>query len=111
VLPSRVWDKNKKGSGMKKFWRIAGWSGLVLAVIVGYAAYRTIWGKPFTLNMLANRQAIEFLIENPELFSQVGLVDGTISDRHSNKRAARDILERAAAIRPRQARSAGPDHL
>jgi uncharacterized protein (DUF885 family) len=88
VLPSRVWEKNKKGSGMKKFWRIAGWSGLVLAVIVGYAAYRTIWGKPFTLNMLANRQAIEFLIENPELFSQVGLVDGTIFDRHSNKLAA-----------------------
>lgn len=74
--------------GMKRFWRIAAWTGCAIALAVGYGAYRTIWGKPFTLNMLANRQAIEFLIENPELFSQVGIIDGTIFDRHSDKLAA-----------------------
>lgn len=73
---------------MKKFWRIAAWTGCAIVLAVGYGAYRTIWGKPFTLNMLANRQAIEFLIENPELFSQVGIVDGTIFDHHSDKLAA-----------------------
>jgi uncharacterized protein (DUF885 family) len=31
-------------------WRTAGWAALVLAVALGYAAYRTFWGKPFTLN-------------------------------------------------------------
>ncbi len=73
---------------MKKFWRIAAWTCFAIALAVGYGAYRTIWGKPFTLNMLANRQAIEFLIENPELFSQVGIADGTIFDHHSDKLAA-----------------------
>ncbi|MGA2780240.1 MAG: DUF885 domain-containing protein [Steroidobacteraceae bacterium] len=81
---------------MRKFWRIAAWSGVVLLILVAYGGYRTIWGKPFTLNMLANRQAIEFLVENPELFSQVGIIDGTIFDHHSDKLAAVGAAKRDA---------------
>lgn len=70
---------------MKRGWRIAGWIALALVVVLGYTAYRIGWGKPFTLNMLANRQALEFLIRNPELFTAVGITDGTFLDHHSDK--------------------------
>jgi uncharacterized protein (DUF885 family) len=81
---------------MKKFWRISGWTVLGLAVLLAYPVYRTVWGKPFTLNMLANRQALEFLVDNPELFTQVGIADGTIFDRHSDKLAAVGVAKRDA---------------
>jgi uncharacterized protein (DUF885 family) len=70
---------------MKKFWHIARWILLVLVVVGLYAGYRTVWGKPFTIRMLADRQALEFLVRNPELFTQIGIIDGTIFDRHSDK--------------------------
>jgi len=70
---------------MRNAWRIAGWTALVLAAALGYAGYRTVWGTPFTINMLANRQALEFLMRNPEMFTAVGLTDGSILDHHSDK--------------------------
>jgi len=79
---------------MRTFWRITRWTMLGLVLVLGYGIYRTVWGKPFTLNMLANRQAIEFLIKNPELFTQVGVADGTIFDRHSDKLAAVGVAKR-----------------
>ncbi len=79
---------------MKKFWRIAGWTALVLVVVLGFAAYKIVWGKPFTLNMLANRQTIELLVKNPEFFTQIGIADGTIFDRHSGKLAAVGVQKR-----------------
>ncbi len=79
---------------MKKFWRITGWTALVLAIVLGYAGYRTIWGTPFTLNALANRQALFFLIKNPELFTAVGIADGTVFDHHSDKLAAVGVAKR-----------------
>src|SRR5256885_4279332 len=86
---------------MKKFWRVAAWLGLIGLIVFGYCAYRTVWGTPFTLNLLANRQAIEFLIRNPETFSQVGIIDGTIFDRHSDKLAAVGVeLVRVAVQEP-----------
>ena len=72
---------------MKKFLKVLGWSALVLLLVGGYAGYRIIWGHPFTLNQLANRQAVFFLVRNPELFSMIGAVDGTPLDRHSGKLA------------------------
>lgn len=70
---------------MRKVWRTAAWVGLVLAVALGYAAYRTVWGKPFTINTLANRQAFEFLIRNPQLATAVGIAEGSLLDHHSDK--------------------------
>ena len=70
---------------MKRSWRIAGWVALALLVVLGYCAYRIVWGKPFTMNLLANRQALEFLIRNPELFTAVGLSEGSMVDYHSDK--------------------------
>lgn len=79
---------------MKKAWRITGWVALALGVALGYAGYRTVWGRPFSMNMLANRQALEFLMRNPEVFTQVGITDGTLLDHHSGKLAPYTLKER-----------------
>lgn len=79
---------------MKKAWRITGWVALALGVVLGYAGYRIIWGKPFSMNMLANRQALEFLIRNPELFTDIGITDGTVLDHHSGKLAPYTLKQR-----------------
>ncbi|HEX4619293.1 MAG TPA: DUF885 domain-containing protein [Steroidobacteraceae bacterium] len=79
---------------MRRTWRIAGWIALVLVAVLGYGAYRTLWGKPFTINMLANRQALEFLMRNPEMFTAVGLTDGSIFDHHSDQLAPYTLRQR-----------------
>jgi uncharacterized protein (DUF885 family) len=81
---------------MKRAWRIAGWTGLALLVLAGYAGYRTVWGKPFSINMLANRQALEYLVRNPETFTAVGIMDGSIFDHHSDKLAPYTVAQRDA---------------
>ena len=41
---------------MKKFWKVLRWVGLVVLLVGGYSVYRIGFGKPFTINELANRQ-------------------------------------------------------
>jgi len=79
---------------MRKAGRIAGWVALALVAVLGYASYRIVWGKPFTLNMLANRQALEFLMRNPEMFTAVGLTDGSLLDHHSGQLAPYTLRQR-----------------
>jgi len=81
---------------MKKFLKVLGGSLLVLLVVGAYAGYRIVWGEPFTINQLANRQAVFFLVRNPELFTTIGLVDGTLLDRHSAKLAPVGVEKRDA---------------
>ena len=70
---------------MKSAWKTLRWAGLVLLLVGVYAGYRIGFAKPFTINQLANRQTLIFLVRNPELFTQVGIADGTIFDHHSGK--------------------------
>ena len=79
---------------MKKFFKVLGWVGLALLLVVGYSAYRIGFGKPFTINELANRQAVLYLVKNPELFTQVGIVDGTFLDFHSGRLAEVGVAKR-----------------
>jgi uncharacterized protein (DUF885 family) len=79
---------------VKKVLRIVGWSVVVLLLVGAFVGYRIIWGQPFTINQLANRQATFFLVRNPELFTMIGIADGTIVDRHSGKLAAVGIGKR-----------------
>ncbi len=79
---------------MKTFWKILRWTALAILAIVGYCVYRVGFGKPFTINELANRQILVFLSQNPELFTQVGIVDGTVLDRHSGRLAAVGVAKR-----------------
>jgi uncharacterized protein (DUF885 family) len=79
---------------MKKFWRVTGWMGLAVLLVAGYAVYRISFGKPFTINELANRQAALYLLDNPEQLTQVGLVDGTFLDWHSGKLTSVGVKKR-----------------
>ena len=81
---------------MKKPLRILGWAVLAALLVGIYAGYRIIWGHPFNINQLANRQAFFFLVRNPELFTSIGAVDGTILDRHSGKLAPVGVEKRDA---------------
>ena len=81
---------------MKLFRKILGWSLLVLLVVGAYAGYRMVCGHPFTINQLANRQAMFFLVRNPELFTTIGLLDGTPLDRHSGRLAPVGVGKRDA---------------
>ena len=65
-----------------------------MLAVVAFCGYRIVWGKPFTINMLANRQALEFLIHNPELFTAIGITDGSILDHHSDKLAPYTVRQR-----------------
>ena len=73
------------GVGMKKTLKVFGWIGLALVVVGAYAGYRIAFGMPFTINQLANRQALIVLAQNPETASQVGIADGTVFDWYSGK--------------------------
>ena len=79
---------------MKYICKISGYAVLAILLVAGYLAYRVGLGKPFSINQLANRQAILFLVANPELFTQIGIADGTIFDRHSGKLSAVGVQKR-----------------
>jgi uncharacterized protein (DUF885 family) len=79
---------------MRKVWKILRWVGLAVLLVAGYSGYRIGFGKPFTMNELANRQAFLWLVKNPEVFTQVGIVDGTVFDWHSGKLAAVGVKKR-----------------
>ena len=79
---------------MKRVTKILGLAGLAILLAGAYCGYRIAFGKPFTLTQLANRQALLFLVSNPELFTQVGIADGTIFDRHSGRLSAVGVKKR-----------------
>ncbi len=70
------------------------WVLAIASVIGGYVGYRLAWGKPFTLTQLADRQAIYFLLDKPELLTSIGIVDGTMLDYHSGKLSDYGVAER-----------------
>ncbi len=79
---------------IRGLFRVLRWLLLVAIVVGGYVGYRVIWGTPFTITQLADRQAIGFLLDTPELLTAIGLVDGTMLDYHSGKLSDYGVLER-----------------
>lgn len=58
----------------------------VLAVIgVGYVVYCTIWGTPLRFKDLLVRQAVEQVLDSPQLTTMIGVVDGAWYDFSSDK--------------------------
>lgn len=79
---------------MKALRKVLVYCGLAILIVGGYCGYRVGFGKPFTLNELANRQTFLFLAANPEIFTSIGIVDGTVLDRHSGKLTAVGVKKR-----------------
>ena len=79
---------------IRGFFRVLRWLVLIALVVGGYAGYRLVWGTPFTITQLADRQAIAFLLDTPELLTAIGLVDGTMLDYHSGALSDYGVAER-----------------
>ncbi len=79
-------------------WRIARWALAVLLLGLLYAGYRLAWGKPFTIHQLADRWAVEQVLGDPELLTQVGVVDGSWLDWHSGRLTAVGPQRRAQVL-------------
>jgi uncharacterized protein (DUF885 family) len=76
------------------------WLGiLVLALVVlagGVGAYAA-FGKPWSLKMLLDRQAIAMVKDEPELITSLGIIDGMpVLDQHSGKLGQVTIADRDA---------------
>jgi uncharacterized protein (DUF885 family) len=82
---------------MKTFFKWLG--GLVLAAIVlgGGAVAWNVWGTPWSLKLLADRQAVDFVRSQPEILTSIGAIDGTMLDGHSGKLADVSVAARDAA--------------
>ena len=58
---------------------------LGLALLTGgWWIYRLIWGKPLNINHFYERAMIDFVRDDPELLTSLGLIDGTLIDFHSD---------------------------
>lgn len=79
---------------IRRILRVFLWLLAIASVVGGYVGYRLVWGTPFTITQLADRQAIFFLLDTPELLTSVGLVDGTMLDFHSGKLSDYGVAER-----------------
>jgi uncharacterized protein (DUF885 family) len=81
---------------MRQFWRITLIVLAVVLVVVGYGGYRTFLGKPFAFNHLLDRQLAYFLLDDPELLTSLGMVDGGWLDFHSDRLTEYSLAKRAS---------------
>ncbi len=79
---------------MRRILRVFLWLLAIASVVGGYVGYRLAWGTPFTITQLADRQAVYFLLDTPELLTSIGLVDGTMLDFHSGELSDFGVAER-----------------
>lgn len=81
-----------------KYWRIARWTPAVLLLALVYVGYRLAWGKPFTIHQLADRQAVQRLMDDPELLTGIGIIEGGWLDWHSGRLTPVGPERRAAIL-------------
>lgn len=65
-------------------------------IALSYTSYRTLWGTPFTVGMLADRQQLIALLHDPEALTELGLIDGSVLDWHSDRLSPISLAERDA---------------
>jgi uncharacterized protein (DUF885 family) len=78
------------------FRRIALALALLVALTATFAAWN-LWGRPISLRVLADRQAIDFVRHDPEILTSLGFIDGSFLDRHSGQLTEVSVAERDAA--------------
>jgi len=70
---------------MKRFLRVTG-AVLALVLIAATAfVYELVWRHPLRFNWMLNRQAVVFVMERPQVLTQIGFIDGSWIDFHSGK--------------------------
>ncbi len=70
---------------MRTSLRVVGIIFLLALLAGGYWTYRLVSGKPFNFDHLIERQSIEVVLDDPQLLSNLGMIDGTMLDYHSGK--------------------------
>jgi|GEM_PF-3630947 len=65
-------------------------------IALSYTSYRTLWGTPFTVGMLADRQQLIALLHDPEALTELGLIDGSVLDWHPDRLSPISLAERDA---------------
>jgi len=70
---------------MKKFLRVTGAVLALLLIAATAFVYELVWKHPLRFNWMLNRQAIAFVMDRPQIITQIGFLDGTWLDFHSGK--------------------------
>ncbi len=70
---------------MKRFKKVILLLLAALALVGLWWTYRLVRGRPTSINLFYERVMIESVLDNPELLTQLGFVDGTLLDFHSGK--------------------------
>lgn len=97
------------------FFRVLG--GLLLLVLIAaFGVFTWFWWKPVGINNYINKATVPFVIESPELLSNIGIIDNTPLDFHSGKLADYTKAQSDKSVaRTRKAREGldayGPDGL
>jgi len=77
------------------------WVVIALLVLLGLAAvwlgYSLVWGTPPSINLVVDRLAVHMVLADPELLTQIGLLDNPPLDFHSGRLT--DISPRGEALR------------
>lgn len=60
---------------------------IVLIALIGggWWSWRLVYGRPTSINLFFTRVMLEVALDNPELLTQLGLIDNTVFDFHSGK--------------------------
>ena len=75
---------------------------VILGLGLVWLVYALVWGTPPTINLAVERLGMRMVLDNPELLTQIGLLDNTILDFHSGRLT--DISPRADMQRRRMDR-------
>lgn len=70
---------------------------VILGVGLTWLVYSLVWGTPPSINLAVERFALRMALADPELLTQIGLLDNTILDFHSGR--LMDVSPRADARR------------
>ncbi len=79
---------------MRTILRIVGYGVLIGMAGGGFWLYQLLWGLPFNFDHLIDRQGVYTLMTRPEILTQLGLIDGTMLDFHSDKLDEFTLAER-----------------
>ena len=67
--------------------------GMILGVGLVWLVYNLVWGTPPSINLAVERLALRMVLDDPELMTQIGLLDNTVLDFHSGRLS--DVSPRA----------------